>query len=356
MSEKALGRIEWSAVSAQSDEPSGMTVGDRIAFVLGRGRSGTTWIGTMLNASPGCFYKYEPFNRNKPAHWLNWLEDLAHGAVSDVDLHHRFIQLCAGVDHHVDYPPFLRKRARDKSPVGLRIAWEIGRWFNATSVYETYGRPGLCAKDWILVKQVNFPNEDLTRLCEVLHPWLIGVFRGPLSSVDAARRFKAPGSDMRQPAAIERAREACRLTASEELQAHAPYLETMSEEAFEAFRWRVQTEPLHAFLSQYPRGTSVTHERMCEAPRKGMSQLYEFLGWPLDQATVRRFERLTVPRRTLRSLVSPKHTVRQDVKTAPEKWKRNLSDNQIRDIAAVVSTSPLLDHWPTERDRIMEVV
>lgn len=310
----------------------------------------------MLNVSPICFYKYEPFNDDKPRHWLNWLDDLARGADSESNLRRRFIQLCARVDHHVDYPPFLRKRARDKSPLALRIAWEIGRWLGANSVYERYGRPRLTAEDWILLKQVNFPNEYLKALCEVLHPWLIGVYRGPLSSVDAALRFRDRNIDMRQPVAIARAREACMLTGSEDLRTHAPHLETMSEEAFEAFRWRVQTEPLDAFLRQYPRGKSVTHEGLCEDPKQGMNQLYEFLGWPLDQYTAQRFERLTMPRRTLRSVASPKHAVRRDAKAMPEKWKRNLSESQIRDIAAIVSTSPLLDHWPGERDRITQAI
>ena len=136
----------------------------KTVFVLGRGRSGTTWVGTMLNAASNCVYKYEPFNPGKSATWESWLDALTTGDEPDEAIRKRFEVIASGADHQVDYPPFLRKRPCPQSPALRRLAWEMGRCFGLTGPFERYARPKFDAGDAVLVKQVNFPNELLDRL------------------------------------------------------------------------------------------------------------------------------------------------------------------------------------------------
>ena len=54
-----------SLAPAPTPTPSLPETALRYAFLLGRGRSGTTWIGQILNRFAGCHYKYEPFDPDK---------------------------------------------------------------------------------------------------------------------------------------------------------------------------------------------------------------------------------------------------------------------------------------------------
>ena len=46
---------------------------EEYVVVLGKGRSGTTWIGQILNSSPRCLMKFEPFNPPKQSLYRDWL-------------------------------------------------------------------------------------------------------------------------------------------------------------------------------------------------------------------------------------------------------------------------------------------
>lgn len=69
--------------------------GLRYALLLGWGRSGTTWIGQLLNRYSGCQHKYEPFNSRKCEAYFTWLDDLIAGKDTD-ELRALFEELCCG--------------------------------------------------------------------------------------------------------------------------------------------------------------------------------------------------------------------------------------------------------------------
>jgi len=338
--------------NTRADKPS-KAICLHYAFVLGRGRSGTTWIGQILNQYYGCLYKYEPFNLGKSAAYEAWLRDLASGEPQE--LRARFEALCRACDHQVDYPPFISKPCRPQHPWLLRATWQLGKLAPACrGLYEWYGRPKFRSEDWVLIKQVNFPNERLDRLAEVLHPHVIAILRNPFASVSSALRFyrNAPPGRFRSAADVDRLLELLpTLTEFGIPNLSRSELESLSDAAFEALRWRVQTEPLAAFAARSPRALAMTHEQFAEEPEVSAKTAFAFLGWPFDDRVVNFIRETTQGERHRPGASERKkqHGIRRDPKQAVQRWKKDLSDEQIEEIRSIVRGSPLLarraDDW-----------
>src|SRR4051794_11598799 len=89
---------EWQSTALEPWSDRSARTTDRVVefptvFLLGRGRTGTTWIGQILNRYPRCHYKYEPFNPGKDGDFSLWLRNLASG--DDDHLRRCFEALCA---------------------------------------------------------------------------------------------------------------------------------------------------------------------------------------------------------------------------------------------------------------------
>jgi len=322
----------------------------RYAFLLGRGRSGTTWIGQILNQFPGCHYKYEPFNWDKPAPYHEWLADLPDG--DDVDLRRRFEALMRGCQHNVDYPPFIPKPCRPQPKALLRLTWQAGKVLPAArGLYEWYGRPSYRAGDWALIKQVNFANELLERLAAVLDPHVLAIVRNPFASVSSTFRFQdnEPIEPIRTDKTVARVVELLPSVA----RFGVPQLSTeelwrLPEAAFEAVRWRVQSEPLADFARNSPRGLLMTHEQFAGDPEAAAREAYAFFGWPFDDA-VSEFLHSTTSGEKSRpgaSAAKRQYSIHRDPAEAVRRWRKDLTDEQVGDIRAIVSGSALLELWP----------
>jgi hypothetical protein len=322
--------------------------------LLGRGRSGTTWIGQILNRYPGCHYKYEPFSAGKRGGFARWLADLPAGGE---DLRQRFAALCAGCAHDVEYPPFVAKRCRPQPRVLLRLAWQLGKAVPAARrVYEWYGRPRLGPTDWVLIKQVNFPNERLDLLARVVGPAVIAVLRNPYASVASALRFYRanPAEPFRTAATVARVLELLPSVAGFGVpQYRRTELEAMSETEFEAVRWRVQTEPLAAFAEHYPGALALTHEEFAADPERCARRAYGFLGWAFDEAVAAYVRETTAGDRHRRGSTARRqlHGIHRDPVVATQRWRKDLTDEQVADVRRAVDGSALLTRWPGLAER-----
>jgi len=339
-----------SLTPAPTLTPSGPEAALRYAFLLGRGRSGTTWIGQILNRFPGCHYKYEPFNRDKPAAYLDWLADLPHG--DDADLRRRFEALMRGCRHNVDYPPFVPKPCRPQPKALLRLTWQCGNVLPSTrGLYEWYGRPSYRAGDWALIKQVNFANELLDRLAAVLDPCVLAIVRNPFASVSSSLRFEYHDAAKRKRTdkSVARVVELLPSVAGFGVpQLSADELWRLPQAAFEAVRWRVQSEPLADFARRSPRGLLMTHEGFAGDPETAARQAYAFFGWPFDDS-IPAFLRSTTSGEMNRpgaSAVKRQHSIHRDPKEAVSRWRKDLTDEQVGDIRSIVTGSALLALWP----------
>ncbi len=318
----------------------------QVVWLLGRGRTGTTWLARIMSQYSRCHYKHEPFLPRKDVPYRQWLADLANGPSAELSA--RFYELARGCQHQVDFPPFLRRPCRPQSPLVLRLTWQAGKWARfLRRVYEWYGRPRFAPNDTVLMKDVNFPNELLPQATTCFHPWIVSTFRNPYASVAATRRFLGQ-KDRKKPTDVRRVCELLAMPGHEHLQSFQCDLETMSEVEFEALRWRVQSEPLYDFTRGYERGMISVFEAMCRDPQAHCRHIFEFVGWEFD-ARARSFVASTSSGKRnglLGSSGNNPHAVHRDSKAVAAKWRTELTSEEIKQIDGVIANSPILHLWP----------
>jgi len=313
-----------------------------VRVLLGRGRSGTTWVGHVLNQYPEAIYKYEPFNPDKRNCYVRWLDDLYDSAqVSPEQCRASLLRCCQTCLHNVDYPPFPRKPSR-RHPALLRAAWQLGKHIPAMRrVYESVGRADLSRCGFILIKQVNFPNELLDLFHIVVRPRIIALLRNPLASVASSRRFyQASGSSQW--------RDEARVRSLIEL-GHAPCLAPLvdtlgdlNDIEFEAITWVLQTEPLAEFAEAHSDVSIHLHERWIEDPVAAAREAYQFFGWRFS------FEiESSVVRTVSASGTGSLHGVRKDPGSVVARWRRDLEHTEVEHVASIASRSAAFArYWP----------
>jgi len=316
-------------------------------FLLGRGRSGTTWLGRILSRYSRCNYKFEPFNPPKDTPYNHWLRQIDHGDATVLSDEFRLI--CSRCFHNIDYPPFFRRSCLRQSPALLRLTWQCAEIFSWMQIaYEWYGRPTFSNGDSVLIKQVNFPNEILPQLTTVLAPTIIGLIRNPYASVSSAIKFYGE-RPMRTPESMSRVLQLIAMPGYESLRHFSDTLTKMSNSAFEALRWRIQTEPLVEFTQQYRNGKVVLYETAVRQPHEVTKDIFNFLNWQYDDSIDQLINSMAGGEKKLICSRRRQFSVYRDPTDSLNKWKKNLTKSQIGDIDQVCSESPLMKYWDLEQ-------
>lgn len=320
---------------------------NEIVFLTGKGRSGTTWLAEILATHARCVYKHEPFLADASTGFGRFRSALTAGA-SDVVLRDTFAGACRECDVRIDAPmPHQRGTRRLPSSWLRPIRGAARRWPALEPVYALAGRPRLRAGDAVLIKDVNFPNELLPRLCSTVDPRLIAIVRNPFANVASLLKgvdlgaFAPPGR-----ADVLRAAELLALPGHEHLARFVDRLGDMPLAAFEALRWRIQVEPLVEFTRRHPSAQLIVYEDFSRAPWTHTQALFQSLGWPIEPHT-----RAFVESSTAGPLegLDDRRAFFSVYRSAPEsldKWKTQLALEQQKQIADVVHDSPIRDLWP----------
>jgi hypothetical protein len=324
-------------------------------LIVGKGRSGTTWIGSVFNTHPGFLYKYEPFLAAKAGPWRDWLGGIDHGEPDQ--RRQEFFRLCSTCLHDVDLPPFPPKHFRRKGAGILHFLHLAGKRLPAMRrLYESIGRPRMDQVEAVLIKDVNFPNEKLTRLCEVLEPYLLCVVRNPFANVASYLQGIEEGLMQRPGAAdVARVRGVLQSPGFETVAPYAGGLETMSREAFEALRWRIQVEPLAAIARAHTKARLVVYDDLCRDPVGGMRDLFAFLGREMPAATAAFLDKTVKGDDRAARGRKAYYSVYRDPAESLSKWQRQLDGRQRAEMAAVLRESPLMTLWPELADELAPV-
>ncbi len=314
-------------------------------MIAGKGRSGTTWLAQIMNSYEHCSYKHEPFLGQKSTAYNRWRDDLLTGDIDELSA--RFDALCLSCVHGVDQPPFPPKPLRPQNPQVLRALYAMGRRLPLLRfLYEWYGRPRFGPEDSILIKEVNFPNELLARLCQAIQPELVAIVRNPFGNLASHFTGVEKGYfGQLDPADVGRVRELLGGPGLEDLAAYADGLDGMSLPAFEALRWRIQNEPLVAFARGYERGQVIVYEDLCAAPHETAARIFEGVGWTFGDATREWIDASISGERHERSERRAYFSVFRDPRASASKWREQLGSAEQEEIAPVVRHSPLASLW-----------
>ena len=313
---------------------------------VGPGRSGTTWLGQMMNQYEHCSYKYEPFLESKATPYRDWKHDLESGDVEQ--LRQSFLSLCNSCYLEVDQPPFPPKSFRHQNPQLLHLLYGLGQRNSVLKqLYQWYGKNTFSSQNSILIKDVNFPNKLLPNLCQVLQPHLIAIIRNPFANIASYLKGIELGLfDSQTSEKIDRIRQhILNEPACEHLSHYIPQLEKMSGFQLEALRWRIQVEPLVDYAKNYNRGFVVVYEDLCLDPHGKIREIFDFVNWEIPQATKDFIDKSISGEKASLGKGKSYHSVYRDPRQSISKWKKQLSREQQKEIATVIRESPLKNLW-----------
>lgn len=317
-------------------------------FLTGRGRSGTTWLGQILNTYQNCIYKYEPFLPSKLSPFQTWKDRLD----SDYDLaemRSSFWSLCCKCYFGIDNPPFPDKNFRKQSGYLLHLLYGLGKRIEGFQyLYELYGRTQLDRDTAILIKDVNFPIHLLPDLDRVLQPYLISLIRNPFANIASYLKGIDLGLFER-----DRSRDINSLrkeidTPEGNLAHYSDRLEDMSVAQFEAVRWRYQVESLVEYTKNYPQSIVVVYEELCLDPLGKTQEIFNFLGWQLEPETEDFINASTSSKPSTAKTSKSYYSVYRDPRKSMSKWQDQLTEAQKSDIQSIVGESPLNNLWSDE--------
>ncbi len=154
---------------------------DRLCALVGPGRSGTTWAGSLLDSCPEVIYRFEPFHRMAPINsdFRGWMHRLKQQEVRQQDLQQLY-PLLSKAHPLTNKEPFFPKRYRQFT-LGRRQLWPVARVFPvAARAYGALYSPPCGAP--IIFKEVTFIR-PLQNLLEKTDVPIIYLVRHPCATV-----------------------------------------------------------------------------------------------------------------------------------------------------------------------------
>lgn len=314
-------------------------------LITGSGRSGTTWLGQIMNMYQNCIYKYEPFLNSKQTPYTVWKNKLN---ADDLEkLRHDFWSLCCSCYYGVDIPPFPPKSFRTQRKEILHFLYGLGKHINLSqNLYEWYGRPKLTQDIAVLIKDVNFPIQMMPRLCEVLQPHVIGLIRNPFANIASyLKGVELSLFDQERTQQINRLEQLLATPEGEHLNQYRQQLKDMSVAQFAAVRWRFQVEPLVEYVRNHEKSFLVVYEDLCADPHNQVTKIFDFVGWQIDQAVHDFIDLSTAGETKISQSSKAYYSVYRDPSKSMSKWKTQLTKEQQADIASIIVDSPLKNLW-----------
>lgn len=329
----------------------------KTVLVAGVGRSGTSWLGKILDSSPQVFYKPQPDDVNR----YPWFRDIPSrlDPTPELDrfrepfaraLHQTFWSHSAYLQARPDFhKEFLHIAAWRSLNFGLR-AWRklgrgrapivrIPRWmFRGDPDNVTFVMKSVVSNMRLAWIHRHFPQIKIILI--IRHPggYLNSVFRGArdhgLRNIGTRNRLEGVVLPFRH----------------REHQKYADVVKNGSESERELIYWIVANEVPILELADLPVLKLVVYEDLCARPIEVAREVLDFAGIPFGDGTAR-FLRDSTERDD-----SGYYAVYKDPARAAVKWRDELSENEISSVERYLHHSTLRSLWKGGANRAREPI
>ena len=327
----------------------------KLGAIFGTGRSGTTWLGSILSSSPEISYRFEPFHRLKNTNTRinNGFELICSDTFSSKDLSYIYSVLSPAYPE-CEKPPFFRKNFAIRP--GIKFAWlfsrnnPLGAYF-FRHIYTTKEQPMLIFKEVDCVDLLI----QLTRRTEipivyiVRHPCAVvsSVMRGQKNLLMPSKRRSVLKSLLakHQPMLAEK---------------YQDRLDLLSVCEQEALLWLVDVERSLQACQNYSNVLVVIYEQLTKYPLETAEEVFEHFGLQMTQESIAFIKESTQNSsrsRIKRGEVGVKSyfTVFRDPKVSRDRWKTEMSQEDRMKVMKIVQQSNVFEtfvkkgYW-TEND------
>jgi len=310
--------------------------------LVGPGRSGTTWAGTLLDSSPEIIYRFEPFHRmaRLEPEFHQWFERLKKQVVREVDVP-RLYALLRKAHPLINKPPFFPEKTYRQRKFGRTQVWPLARVSGiAQSIYgAAYSPP---AGPPLIFKEVTF-LKPVRNLLERTSVPLVYIVRHPCATVLSEVSGQSKG---RMPSWRQ-------LHLEDVLREHAPELAERFPHVLSgsdivqrtALLWRCEIESCVPLVRQSTRGMVLTYEQLADDAYTYSKQLFTHFGLQYSEQTEKYIDLLyeldtASQKRPRRTGWGDKYfSVYRNPRVSKDAWKTRISSNDRRKIESIIEDS-----------------
>jgi hypothetical protein len=304
-------------------------------LVTGSHRSGTTWVGKVLAASPGVAYVHEPFNPQRAPGWIGGR------------LPHWYLYVCP--ENEAPYVRLVRRVLSLRYPIGpdlaaLRTPRQAGQaaleWARSVLPRRRSARPlvkdpiALFSAEWLAGRFGVAP------VVMIRHP---AAFAGSLKRLDW--RF-----DFRNWAGQDLLLRDLLAPYAEEIRRFAGQDRDLVDQAI--LMWNAIHHVIRGYRERHPEWTFVKHEELAEAPVDGFRDLAARLGLAWGPGLRRAVVRLSSERNVGEVPAWLHRRVKRNSRAAARTWLTRLSHEERERVrvgtAAVASAFYSEAEWAPE--------
>ena len=311
----------------------------QLGAIFGTGRSGTTWLGSIVSSHPEISYRFEPFHRlqNTNVEVSRTINLIRSDTFSAKDLPQIYHALSPAYPE-CEKPPFF-----DKSfslPAGRKFAWLLSR-NNSFGAYIFQRLYTPKEKSMLIFKEVDFVDvliklvvkAEIPIVYIVRHPCAVvsSVLRGQKNSLMPSKRRSVLGSllEKHEP------------TLAKKYQSRLDSLKVCEQEVL---LWLIDVGQALRACKNSAKGMVVIYEQLTQLPLETSTKVFQHFGLdmtPESAAFIDESTRNSPSSRIKRGEVgiNPYFSVFRDPKTARDRWKEEMSTEDRNRVMEIVKDS-----------------
>jgi hypothetical protein len=316
--------------------------------IFGMGRSGTTWLGSIMNSHPGITYRFEATNRLSDHPRMKEInEALERGDRSFTEILYRNL---LPLHPMLDKAPFFKK---DHSPLLMRQQlWVFCRAVKPFgALYEALYTPKYGTA--LAFKEINgdrlmrylLKQTSIKILYIVRSPWAVvaSTMRGQAEHLMPTGRFDVLDSLLEKH--------------DENLANHyAGKIDSLNDIQKNALLWRMDAEKGVTAIDGNPHAMLMIYENLCRAPLEQSKEAFSHFGMDMhtnteDFISASSSSEGSARREHGEAVVNDYFSVFRDPMQSMNKWKTQLTEQEQAEITEVVGDSEVfqrcasLGHW-----------
>jgi hypothetical protein len=309
----------------------------RIAAILGTGRSGTTWLGSIINAHPRIAYRFEPFHRDSQGSQVSaFMNAMTIGNFTEQQIPTLYNELIHA-NPLTEKAPFFPKE--DVATKGIELLWKASRILPLLRpLFSTLYTPR--DNRLLVFKEVTFEDE-MDCLLSLKEIPVIYLVRHPSATVASLLRGQAGGKMPRGRLTVVES--LVKKHSTELAEEFGDQIDSMDDVELNAVLWRIDTEKAIRALDKYGHGYLLTYEQLCDDAYVHVRKICSEFGLDfhpqMEQFLDSLYSSETVIDSSPKDVRDSYFTVFRDPRKTKDEWKKKWSVENEQKVARIVSNS-----------------
>lgn len=314
-------------------------------LVLGMPRSGTTWLGKMLDCHPEAFYLHEPdaavLSSQLPIFFIEG--DVRKEHVERVRAFFQSLPSRAPVRSYTRLPLYRKSYYKKSTWVSIHILALLERIFKSLSRMPIH-QGLICIPQHItsVVKSVESFGRIPLFLNSINDLKIIYILRHPCGVRYSLLRGERMGKFTNNTSVTEsvpRLKQLVKLEGARKRELSLPLLLAQTASQRFAYWWLLANEKAVGECANTSRAKVVVYEKLCTDTLKTMAEIYDFLGWKFSEGI-----KAQIVSTTKRN-DSRYYSVFKDPQKTMNAWKQGLGREEASMILEILASSPLESFW-----------